>query len=294
MHDPVDGPPFRWELVGPDELGTMLDGTGEPSLWFMPDLVRCAGRVLARSGDGDLFFVGRSLDSMFDLLSGALADLPAPNRVARAPFSFQRRVVPVRRSKWRRAPLSAEERAAARRLLGGLGITPHALARRARPAVFVDVVDAGGTFTELFTLLDEWIVESREPWEVIRKKLRFVGVTVRRPSSPKTWRWQQHEPWTRRLPARAVLNVSLDPWVWSYFGNHQTKLTRSFRPGDWLAAAEGPRRDEQTRQALAEAVAVVAYGRSGDGRRALARAVHGEPALAQPWLRSLVSQLNKL
>jgi hypothetical protein len=59
-----------------------------------------------------------------------------------------------------------------------------------------------------------------------------------------------------------------------------------------LADAEGPDRDERTRQALAEAVALVAYGRSPAGRQALARAIGREPALAQPWLRSVVTNLN--
>jgi hypothetical protein len=35
--------------------------------------VICAAKLLARSGNGDLVFVHRSLDSMFDLLGGALA-----------------------------------------------------------------------------------------------------------------------------------------------------------------------------------------------------------------------------
>ncbi len=48
----------------------------QPDLWFIDDLVQCAGKVLARSGNGDLVFVGRSLDSTSDLLSGALADIP--------------------------------------------------------------------------------------------------------------------------------------------------------------------------------------------------------------------------
>jgi hypothetical protein len=66
--------PFRWDLVTPDQLGSLLVGTAAPDLWFLDDLVACAGKVLARSGNGDLIFVGRSLDSMFDLLGGALAD----------------------------------------------------------------------------------------------------------------------------------------------------------------------------------------------------------------------------
>ena len=86
--------------------------------------------------------------------------------------------------------------------------------------------------------------------------------------------------------------MSLDANVWSYFGDHQTKLTRSFWPGRWLADAPGPRRDEKTRQALAEAVALVSYGRTAAARQALARAIDGEPALAQPWLRAIVGHLS--
>ncbi|NES29300.1 hypothetical protein GCE86_17845 [Micromonospora terminaliae] len=177
-------------------------------------------------------------------------------------------------------------------MLADLDVTPHALARRHRPVTFVDVVHEGSTFTELFALLDDWIVESREPWEVVRRKLRFLGVTRSRKTSPNTWRWHQHAGWTRRLPAASVRNVSLDALVWSYFGDHQTKLTRSFRPDRWLLTDDGPDRDERARQALAEAVALVAYGRGAPGRRALAAATSHEPALAEPWLRSVVRQLN--
>ena len=42
----------------------------------------------------------------------------------------------------------------------------------------------------------------------------------------------------------SVVNVSL-PWVWSYFADQQSKLTRSFRPVDWPADDEGPGRDEK-------------------------------------------------
>ncbi|MDT5034035.1 MAG: hypothetical protein QOC94_4206 [Actinoplanes sp.] len=43
---------------------------------------------------------------MFDLLAGALVDVPATVRVTRLPFSFQRPVVQVRRYRWRKTPLS--------------------------------------------------------------------------------------------------------------------------------------------------------------------------------------------
>lgn len=247
-----------------------------PDLWFLPDLVACSGKVLARSGDGDLFFVGRSLDSMFDLLSGVLARQAGVRRLHRLPLSFQRPPVGTGRRTRSRA-LTAAEIARGREFLELAGLTPHALARRDRPAVLVDVVDGGATFTELFTLIRDWVEQEREPWPVIRRKIRFLGVTIRRATSPKTFRWQQHAAWTRTLPAVATVNVSLERRVWSYFGDHQVKLTRSLRLDRWMAEADGPRHDERTRQALAEAAALVAYGRSRTGRLAVARAA-GLPA----------------
>ncbi len=283
--------PFRWDLITPDQLGTLLSGVTDPNLWFLDDLVTCAGKVIARSGNGDLVFVGRSLDSMFDLLGGALAGRGDGRKLHRLPLSFQRPGVGAPRQ-WRRRALTPAEQAQARRILAEIGVTPAGLARRERPVTFVDVVYRGSTFSDLYSLLRTWIDEERRPWPVIARKLRFVGVTSRTKTSPNTYRWQQHAPWTRQLPARAVLNVSLDPWVWSYFGDSQTKLTRSFRPEHWFAEAPELDRADRTRQALAEAAALVAYGRSRPGRHALARAIGREPALAQSWLRTLVTELN--
>jgi hypothetical protein len=284
--------PFRWDLITPSQLGTLLDGAEPPDLWFLDELVACAGKVLARSGNGDLFFVGRSLDSMYDLLGGALADTDWRHRLHRVPFSFQRTGRWVG-NRWRPRRITRPEWDRARQLLIAAGLSPRALARRDRAATFVDVVHGGSTFTELFILLRPWIDRDREPWNAIRRKLRFVGVVFRTKTSPNTYRWHQHTPWIHQLPARAVLNVSLAGDVWSYLGNTQIKLTRTFRPEDWLAAGDGPQRGEDTRLALAEAYAIVQYGRSVAGRRALARATDGEPALAEAWLRSLVAQLNR-
>ena len=155
--------PFRWDLVTPDQLGSLLDGVEEPDLWFLDELVTCAGKVLARGGDARLVFVGRSLDSMFDLLSGAV-----PDRVTRLPLSL--------------AGLTEAHIPRAREVLTEHGITPPVLAREA--VTFVDVVSQGSTFSKLFSLLDNWIVDTREPWNVIRRHLRFVGVTWAKHTSP--------------------------------------------------------------------------------------------------------------
>ncbi|MEO6086085.1 MAG: hypothetical protein ABIQ18_23545 [Umezawaea sp.] len=175
--------PFRWDLITPDHLGSLLADVPEPDLWFLDDLVECAGKVIARGGNGDLVFVGRSLDSMFDLLGGALADVEAPT-VHRAALSFKRPYVRIEtRERWRLPPLTTAEVAKAREVLAGVGVTPSSLARGTRPVTFVDVVGSGSTFTELFWLLRDWVEEAREPWSVVRRGLRFVGVTIRHETS---------------------------------------------------------------------------------------------------------------
>src|SRR5215467_8668866 len=87
--DPAANLPFRWDLVRPDQLGTLLDGYEAPDLWFATDLIACAAKVLARCGGGRILFVGRSADSIFDLLSGVLADTSWRDRLDRLPFSFR-------------------------------------------------------------------------------------------------------------------------------------------------------------------------------------------------------------
>jgi hypothetical protein len=292
---PVPTPPpqpFRWTLSSaggapPDRLGALTDGAEPPRLWYLPALTECAGKVLARAGGADLCFVGRSLDSMHDLLTGAFEGAPAPARpwLLRLPLSlrFTRRgwdPVVVRRL---------------REHLAAVGLEPRALARRERPIALVDVVHGGSTYDVLHGALADWIEESREPWPVIRRKLRYVGVTIREKTSPDTWRWQQHTEggWARTLPAGHVVNVSLACGTWGYFGNAQTKVQPSFPPYRWFDedAAE-PWRHDGLPSALAESLALVEAGRSRAVREELIRTIGGEPGFADRAVRALVPPLR--
>ncbi|SFW92209.1 hypothetical protein [Amycolatopsis australiensis] len=274
--------PFRWDLVRPDQVGTLLDRTPPPRLWFLPDLTVCAAKVLARCGDGELHFVGRSLDSMHDLLGGALERTSWHDRLHRLPLSLKPREAFGRR----------ETRLLREHLAEG-GITPHSLARGTRSTVFVDLVFEGDTFTELYYQLRQWIDDEREAWQVIRRKLRFLGVTLRQPTRPGAWRWQEDVAWTRELPASAVRNVSLARDVWYYFADDQPKVTPSFPRQRWTdETVTVPGHGKPVRRALAEAFALVDAGRSAAVRDRLVRTISGEPAIAGPWLRALVTELR--
>ena len=274
--------PFRWDLLRGDQLGGLLDDTRRPNLWFADHLLECGAKVLARCDDGDLHFVGRSVDSLYDLLSGCLADTSWRGRLHPLPFSLR----------WMPEPLTREQVMQMRVNLEHDGLAPHELQRRSRPATFVDLVYEGGTFEQLFSFLRTWIDEEGAQWDVVRTKLRFVGITQRKHTSPNTWRWQQHHEWTRQIPSGAIANVSLDRTVWSYLGDSQAKTTKSFRPSRWLDdSVTAPRHDDRARAALAEAVRLFELGQTR--RDDLVRLMAKEPAFAEPWLRSLALELRR-
>ncbi|MEV6968013.1 hypothetical protein AB0M47_23170 [Hamadaea sp. NPDC051192] len=228
--------------------------------------------------------MGRSPDSVFDLLSGALSATSWKDRCRRLPLSL-----------WSDPDaLTPDQTAQFRTNMEKLGITPAALATRQRPVTFVDLVYRGQTFENLFRLLRAWINEEAISWPVVRTKLRFVGITERTKTSPNTWRWYQAATWAPQLPRAALTSVSLDRWVWSYLGNSQPKTSQSFPVAAWLDEdLATPARDPQAVAALAEAVAVVAYGRSSEGRNALADAITSEPTMRESWLRTLVIDLRR-
>ncbi|WP_200865848.1 hypothetical protein [Amycolatopsis decaplanina] len=270
--------PYRWDLVRPDQLGTLLERAGEPSLWFLDELIECAAKVIARAGDADLYFVGRSADSVHDLLSGT----PWRERIHRLPLSFA----------GTRDGLTESDVDRLRRYLSSVGLSPHDLAR-GRPKVFVDLVYTGQTFTDLYGVLRDWIDDDREAWSIIRGRLRFLGITIRERTTPSAFRWQQHFDWPAGLPANGVRNISLDEPVWLYFGNSQHKLTASFPRPRWSDEnGRAPEHSERRVRGLAEAVAIVEAGRSKAGRDLLVRHLRKEPAMAESWLRTLITRLR--
>ncbi|MCY9782937.1 hypothetical protein KIK06_03410 [Nocardiopsis sp. EMB25] len=275
--------PFRWNVARGDRLGSLLDGHGYEPL-YLSELTECAAKVLARSSDGDLYFVGRSADSVFDLLSGVLADTPYDARLHQLPLSLYG---------LDGMGLTGEERARLRVNLTASDLSPKALAARRRPFVFADLVLHGSTFTNLHHQLCDWIEDERAAWNVIRAKIRYLGITAREKTSPNTWRWQQNKDWVAQLPGRAVRNVSIEGWLWRYLGNDQPKTARSFRRTRWAdPEVTVPRRDEEARRGLAAAVALHQYGRTRGVREHVHEVLTGEPAFRESWLRDIARAIR--
>jgi hypothetical protein len=281
-------PPFRWDLTRRNQLGNLIEGEKAFSYdQFLDDLLRCCVRTLAFAGDSDLVFVGRSPESIFDHLSGLLLDSSWFERLELLHFSMRYR----EESEIRREHPDAIT--AMRSYLQRLGLDPEALATRRRPVAFIDLVASGETFGRLVSFLQNWSREIGYDWNAVRRRVRLIGITWRKKTSPNTWRWQQHADWVDLLESGAVKNVSI-PWsLWDYLGNYQEKVSRSYTPSLWgdptLASAS---HYEQQLKALRLAFDLFELGRTRERREEFVALLVREPAMKEEAFRTLVGEIR--
>jgi hypothetical protein len=206
--------PFRWNIAKREQIGRLV--AGEPAVpysQFMPELRLCAARVLTFASDAELIFIGRSPENFFDYLSGVLAITSWADRCTLVNISLR---VNARAGLRRAYP---DFVAPGRLLLATYGLSPRQIIERPRPVALIDLVASGETFGHLATVLVDWAKEEQLDISAMKRKLRFIGITRRTKTSPKTWRWQQQVDWTKDFSPRSIKNVSIPSWLWNYWGN---------------------------------------------------------------------------
>jgi len=280
-------PSFRWNLRFRESLGGLLDGPRAPAYpEFRADLLACAARCVGQSYNGDLCFLGRSPESLFDLLSGLLLDTPWADRLRLIPFSMRHLDLHGVR---RRIPVALESLHAYFQLLG---ISPELLITKPHPVVFVDLVDTGRTFGHLISVLHAWSIMAALDWRAVQAKLRIVGVTWRQRPSPHTWRWQEHTAWVSLLNRGTIKNVSVPGRLWDYLGNRQVKVTESFTPWRWATGElSAPNYHEPHLAALRLAVDLFDSGRMREYREPFVELLSQQRAMRTAWYRSLLHQV---
>lgn len=280
--------PFRWTLARREQLGSLLEGEAE---WEHPDffaeLRACCVRVIAAAADGDLVFVGRSPESIFDYLSGVLAETSWSDRLVL--FNFSMRFASLEEL----ARTNMRGLRALREQLSAVTLTPAEIASGERPKVFVDLVYRGETFGRLLDLLEHWTEEDGVDVASVRRRLRFVGITERTQNSPNTWRWYQQVSWAERLPRRSLRSVSLDRWVWRYLGDDQKKVSRSNTPVRWGAEEMmQPPRVRENLEALRLAYSIYTRASERAERSRFAAQLAAQREICEPWIRSLILEVR--
>lgn len=280
----MDDLPFRWNLEQRSTLGTLVDGPFQPlDPVFLDEVTRCCARIVAFSHNSDLFFVGRSPENFFDHLSGLLLDSTWAPRPHLLHFSLREDAQDVGTQAWN----------ALRAYFTAVGLNPEQLASRERPVTFVDLVASGGTFGNIVQFLHRWSKDVNEDWNAVRRKIRLLGITIQQPTSPKTWRWQQHAEWVTLVEHQSIKNITIPLPLWDRLGNRQEKVTVSYTPTRWGSKeAAFPRTNLGSVEALKRALQLFDLGRSKECRQAFTRHLSQEKAMVHPWLRALIHELR--
>ncbi len=294
--------PFRWNLHKREQLGRLLNSSASESkstpdasadilegagAGFADQLAECAAKLVARSADSRLIFVGRSPENLFDYLSGVFESTGHENRIELLNISNRFQDIDEIRTG------SPDAFRALQNHFKELKIAPGRIISSESPRViFCDLVADGGTFAGIFHFLRRWTLHEQRDLYALLRKLGFIGITWRQKTSPNTWRWQQQADWVQAHPQLYIKNVSAPGPLWSYWGNQQKKVTRTNPPASWnQESILLPPRDEDNLQALAQAFAVYRLGMRH--RTRFAERLSGLQEIREAWLRALVGDLRR-
>lgn len=290
--------PFRWDVRRREQLGRLTEaGEARRPYWFPPppywaetlaEIRETSARVLARAGDARLVFVGRSPESLFDYLTGALADTSWADRCDLLSVSMPCGDVHANPD----VPRTAVE--GLRAMLRAMRLSPAEIASAPRPVALVDVVNRGGTFGSLAETWAGWARSEGVDVNAVRRRLRFVGMTPRTRNSPNTWRWFQRSGWTEHFPRSALRGVSIPGWFWGYLGNYQEKMMPSNDFTRWgTEEAAHPVHEPEAFEALRTALRIHEQARTREERARFVPLLTERVEMREPWLRSLVLEIRR-
>lgn len=280
--------PFRWNLAKREQLGKLANrGANDAYPGFIDDLRTCSSRVLAFAGNSKLVFVGRSPESIFDYLSGLLVNTSWANRCILLNISNRGYALGRIHALFPGAITGIKSQ------LTSLDLSPSQIIVQPRSLAFIDLVYTGGTFGHLANLMLSWAEEEQVDIPAVKRKMRFVGITSREKTSPKTWRWQQHSKWVKEFPSRVIKNVSVPWYFWDYLGDRQEKVSLSNPPWRWDDEdMERPPHWDSNLDALSLAVRLYEQGCSSTDKLEFAKQLTREPAMEYDWFRKLVIELR--
>jgi len=284
----IPNKPFRWNIAKREQIGDLTQvAAAETYAGYADHLRTAAALVLARAGDSDLVFVGRSPECLFDYLSGILEGVVDAPSLTLMQFSAPNEPADEL-AKTHRAELDAlfayffSER-----------LDPQSIASYGKQVRFIDVVSSGQTFGTVVDYLRHWTQRQGADWNVVERRIGFIGLTRRTATGPNVWRWWQHQSWVERLTKTPIKNVAVPGNFWGFIADNDEKPT----PSHWLerwAALESttPSRAPRRLRGLRLALDNYDRGRDKQERARFVRELTQQPEMRDAWLRRLVLRLR--
>jgi hypothetical protein len=278
--------PFRWDLGRSEQLGSLLHGqVAEAYPQFTQDLLQVGVDCLAMSSNADLYFVGRSPDSVYDYLCGISARSWWRSRLHALPFSCYYSDAETIQKQY------PNRYQGLIRYFAQLGILPAQILARPRAIALVDLVSQGRTMENLLDLLYLIARDSKITWEAVRNKIVIIGFISPLHRSGRKRGHQQTIVERIRHP-RVRLLVTPERF-WCYIGNEQPKIAASFTPECWEGTKRlKPRYEATTMEALRLEHAVYQLGLNQQQRYLFASGMGRSQSMGYRWFRELKSTLR--
>jgi len=278
--------PFRWNLKRREQLGELLVGDSELAYPdYEHELMDCAVKVVARSSNRKIIFVGRSPENIFDLLSGVFGNSTQESDIGLLNISNRFQDIQQIKNTHPRSIMALKE------YFTELEIAPKQLLDSEKGICFADLVAYGGTFEQLFLFLRLWSEDERHDFHSIVRKIGFIGITQRQKNSPNTWRWQQNADWVANNKDLYIKNVSVPTSLWDYLGNRQKKVARTNVPEYWgESEIMNPPRDENNLKSLRQAYHI--YLKGIDQKKYISSQLSQTAEIREPWLRQLAKEIK--
>lgn len=278
--------PFRWNLKKREQLGSLLvSDNSSIVLEYLDDLRECSAKVLARSDQRNLIFVGRSPENIFDYLSGIFQNTSWEDKIENLNISNRFKKIADIANELPESYKSLKQHCEL------LHLSPEQLISSEVGICFVDLVCEGNTFDRLFEFYDRWSMEEKVDVASVWKKLRFLGITSRKKNSPNTWRWYQHADWITNNRDLTAQSISIDQFFWSHMGDHQPKTIKSNPPERWNdESILSPPRSENQLQALRVAYEIYKFGLSD--KLNFSKELAKLQEYKEPWLRTLSLEIK--
>ena len=133
---------------------------------YSKNTVAIAAQTLALCRDGELFFIGRSAESVYDFLWGALDRLTWQSRL---------HLVVISTRNYEGYPaLTAQQKKGIQTYLTHLGLHPKQIIQRKRRTCLVDFVYSGWTIDAFLLLMQEWTKECRLSLADMQSKIECI------------------------------------------------------------------------------------------------------------------------
>ena len=271
--------PFRWNIKKKEQLGSLLNGTRSPTYPdYASEVRRCAAKVLSRSGNRKMIFVGRSPENLFDYLSGTLENTSMEESIDI--LNISNRFYDINKLE-KELPDSYK---ALKEHFKLLKISPKQVIISKQGICFVDLVSEGFTFDRLFEFINKWCIDEHLDRTAVWKKIKFLGITMKTKNSPNTYRWYQDATWLKYGINIKAQSISILRHTWSHLGDYQPKSSNTNKPETWNdEQILLPPREKERLQALRMAYDI--YHRGLQEKLTFSKELAKLPEYKEKWLR---------